>query len=290
MNPADLSIWCASPQPIISSPGYRVRPLVMGILNLTPDSFSDGGVFLKTQDAVRQAEKLISEGADILDLGAESSRPGALPVSLELELDRLIPVIQQLSNRYDITLSVDTYKPEVMREAVQAGAGMINDIYALRAPGALEMAANLDVPVCLMHMQGIPNNMQINPDYPDGVVTNIQAFFDERIGACQNAGIKYEHLILDPGFGFGKTVLHNLTLTQQLQAFQSHGRPLLLGVSRKSTLGAVLQQDVMHRLPGALGVTVFAALHGVTMIRTHDVGATKQALDMVDAIVHAAKY
>jgi len=287
MNSADFSTWCALPQPITPSSGYRVRPLVMGILNLTPDSFSDGGDFLKTHDAVRQAEKMIAEGADILDLGAESSRPGAVPVPAEQELERLIPVIQHLSTRYDITLSVDTYKPDVMREAVQVGAGMINDIYALRAPGALDMAAKLDVPVCLMHMQGTPNNMQLNPDYSDGVVASIQAFFHERIDACQHAGIKRERLILDPGFGFGKTVAHNLMLTQQLHVFQSHDRPLLLGVSRKSTLGAVLQQDVSHRLPGALGASVFAALQGVTMIRTHDVGATKQALDMVDAIVHA---
>jgi dihydropteroate synthase len=259
----------------------------MGILNLTPDSFSDGGVFLKTHDAVQQAEKMIEQGADVLDLGAESSRPGAVPVSAELELERLIPVIQHLSHAYDIALSVDTYKPDVMREVVHAGAGMINDIYALRAPGALNMAASLDVPVCLMHMQGMPNNMQIKPDYPDGVVASIQAFFHERISACQHAGIQRERLVLDPGFGFGKTVEDNLMLTQQLQVFQSHDRPLLLGVSRKSTLGAVLQQEVSHRLPGALGVSVFAALQGVTMIRTHDVAATKQALEMVDAIVHA---
>ena len=270
-----------------SPPGYRTCPLVMGILNLTPDSFSDGGDFLNTDDAVQQAEKMIAEGADLLDLGAESSRPGAIPVSAEQELERLIPVIQHLSNTYDIALSVDTYKPDVMREAVQAGAGMINDIYALRAPGALDMVASLDVPVCLMHMQGTPNTMQTKPDYPNGVVTSIQAFFDERMDACHKAGIRYERVILDPGFGFGKTAVHNLELTQQLQAFQRYDRPLLLGVSRKSTLGVVLQQDVTHRLPGALGVTVYAALHGVTMIRTHDVGATKQALDMVGAIVQA---
>ncbi|MDF1683768.1 MAG: dihydropteroate synthase [Legionellaceae bacterium] len=287
MNTSDLSLWCASPKFITSPPGYRVRPLVMGILNLTPDSFSDGGDFLKTPDAVQQAEKMIAEGADLVDLGAESSRPGAVPVPAEQELERLIPVIQDISKSYDIAISVDTYKPDVMREAVRAGAGMINDIYALRTPGALEMAASLDVPVCLMHMQGAPNNMQIKPNYSNGVVASIQAFFDERIKACEHAGIKREHLILDPGFGFGKSVAHNLALTQQLQAFQSHERPLLLGVSRKSTLGAVLQQEVAHRLPGALGVTVFAALHGVTMIRTHDVGETKQALDMVDAIVQA---
>jgi len=259
----------------------------MGILNLTPDSFSDGGDFLKIPDALQQAKKMIAEGADILDLGAESSRPGAAPVSAEQELERLIPVIQHLSNTYDVALSVDTYKPDVMREAVQAGAGMINDIYALREPGALDMAASLDVPVCLMHMQGTPKTMQTKPDYPNGVVMSIQSFFDERMEACLKAGIRREHMILDPGFGFGKTVTHNLTLIQQLHIFQSYDRPLLLGVSRKSTLGAVLEQELAHRLPGALGATVFAVLNGVTMIRTHDVGATKQALDMVDAIVQA---
>lgn len=285
MNTSDFSMWRVLPKPILSLPGYRARPLVMGVLNITPDSFSDGGDFFKTDDAMRQAERMLAEGADLLDLGAESSRPGAVPVSVEQELERLIPVIQQLSAAHDVVLSVDTYKPEVMYEAVQAGAGMINDIYALRIPGALDMAAKLDVPVCLMHMQGTPDNMQSKPDYSDGVVASIQNFFDERIAACVKVGIKHEHLILDPGFGFGKTVAHNLALTQQLMAFQVHGLPLLLGVSRKSTLGAILQQDVAHRLPGALGVAVFAALQGVTMIRTHDVGATKQALDMVDAII-----
>lgn len=274
-------------KPILSPPCYRAQPLVMGILNITPDSFSDGGDFLKKDAAIRQAEIMLEEGADFLDLGAESSRPGAVPVSVEQELERLIPVIQHLSAAHDVVLSVDTYKPEVMRESVQAGAGMINDIYALRSPGALEMAAKLDVPVCLMHMQGTPHTMQTNPEYPDGVVLSIQKFFEARIAACLEAGLKREHLILDPGFGFGKTVAHNLKLTQQLRAFQTHGLPILLGVSRKSTLGAVLQQDVAHRLPGALGVTVFAALQGLAIIRTHDVGATKQALKIVDAIIQS---
>jgi len=285
MNKSHFSTWRRASKPILSPPGYRARPLVMGILNITPDSFSDGGSFLKSADAMRQAEIMLAEGADILDLGAESSRPGATPVSAEQELERLIPVIKQISKAHDVVLSVDTYKPRVMHEAVQAGAGMINDIYALRAPGALAMAASLDVPVCLMHMQGTPDNMQTKPDYSEGVVASIQTFFDERVAACLKAGIKREHLILDPGFGFGKTVAHNLELTRELRAFQTHDLPLLLGVSRKSTLGTVLQQDVANRLPGALGLTVFAALQGVTMIRTHDVGATKQALDMVDAMI-----
>lgn len=287
MNTSDFSRWLEASKPILLLPGYRARPLVMGILNITPDSFSDGGRFLTTDNAIQQAEAMLAEGADILDLGAESSRPGAEPVSTEQELERLIPVIEQLSTIHDVVLSVDTTKPQVMCEAVQAGAGMINDIYALRAPGALEMAANLDVPVCLMHMQGTPDSMQANPDYPSGVIASIQKFFAERVAACIQAGIKREHLVLDPGFGFGKTVAHNLELTRELQAFQIHDLPLLLGVSRKSTLGTVLQQDVDHRLPGALGLTVFAAMQGVTMIRTHDVGATKQALDIVDAMIQA---
>jgi len=287
LNTSDFSIWRESPKPIVSPPGYRVRPLVMGILNITPDSFSDGGDFFKTDDAMREAEKMLDEGADILDIGAESSRPGARPVSAEQELARLLPVLECLSDTYDVVLSVDTYKPAVMFEAVQAGAGMINDIFALRAAGALEMVATLDVPVCLMHMQGAPSTMQKAPDYPEGVVASIQNFFDERVHACLTAGIPRKHLILDPGFGFGKTVAHNLNLTQQLMAFQAHALPLLLGVSRKSTIGAVVQQEILNRLPGALGLTVFAALQGVTLIRTHDVGATRQALDMVNTIIEA---
>lgn len=287
MNTSDFSTWLEASKPIVLPPGYRARPLIMGILNITPDSFSDGGRFLKADDAMRQAEKMLAEGADMLDLGAESSKPGAVPVSAAQELARLIPIIKQLSDAHDVLLSVDTYKPDVMHEAVEAGAGMINDIYALRAPGALKMAAQLDVPVCLMHMQGTPASMQKTPDYPEGVVASIQDFFEERVAACVKAGIKRERLILDPGFGFGKTVTHNLELTRALLAFQSHNLPLLLGVSRKSTLGIVLQQDVANRLPGALGLTVFAALQGVTIIRTHDVGATKQALDMVDAMIQA---
>jgi len=285
MNISEFYQWCEASRLTLFAPGYRTRPLVMGIVNLTPDSFSDGGLCVRKEDAIRHIETMLAEGADLIDLGAESSRPGAVPVSTEQELERLIPVIQEISSMHDVVLSVDTTKPEVMYEVVQAGAGMINDIFGLRAPGALEVAAKLDVPVCLMHMQGTPGNMQIKPDYPDGVVTSIQRFFEERIQVCMKAGLKRKHLLLDPGFGFGKTVAHNLALTRNLQVFQSHGLPLLLGVSRKSTLGAILQQNVANRLPGALGVAVFAALQGVTIIRTHDVGATKQALEMVDAIV-----
>ena len=284
MNKLAFQMWCATPKPILMAPGYRGRPLVMGILNITPDSFSDGGRFMHVDDALRRAESMLSEGADILDIGAESTRPGAIPIDVSQELDRLIPVIERVRALSDVLLSVDTYKPEVMQAAVGAGAGMINDVFALQKKGALEVAARLEVPVCLMHMQGAPETMQQTLSARENMVESIQAFFHERVKACMAAGIARARLLLDPGFGFGKTVEQNLWMTKQLSVFQTHALPLVLGVSRKSTLGAVLKQDVMHRMPGALGLSVFAAMQGVGVIRTHDVAATKQALDMLDAI------
>lgn len=260
----------------------------MGVLNLTLDSFSDGGRFIHVDDALRQAEQMLEAGVDVLDLGAESTRPGAEPVGIDEELERLIPVIERLVATQDVLLSIDTSKPEVMQAAVQAGAGMINDVYALRKPGALEMAAQLDVPVCLMHMQGTsPKTMQQEISASDDVISDIQDFFYARIQACLSAGLDREKLILDPGFGFGKTVAQNLWMTQQLSVFQTHGLPVLLGVSRKSTIGVVLQQDVTNRLFGGLGLAIFAVLQGVGLIRTHDVAASKQAIDMVDAVLLA---
>ena len=260
---------------------------MMGILNITPDSFSDGGLFLKQGDALQQADKIIQEGADVLDIGAESTRPGARPVDVNQELDRLMPIIETLVSRYDIAISVDTSKPEVMEAAVLAGAACINDVFALQKEGAIEMAARLEVPVCLMHMHGVPESMQHNVDVPleDDVVLRVQDFFEARVAACLAAGLTEAQLILDPGFGFGKTVAQNLRLTQQIAAFSVNGLPLLLGVSRKSTIGTVLEQPVAHRLSGGVALSVFAALQGVAMIRTHDVGETKNALKLIDVML-----
>ncbi|MDF1645705.1 MAG: dihydropteroate synthase [Legionellaceae bacterium] len=286
VNKAEFKAWCtATPKPVVVHPHYRGRPLLMGILNVTPDSFSDGGLFLKPDNAFKQAEKMIHEGADILDIGAESTRPGALSLDTQQELDRLIPVIELITARYDIALSVDTYKPDVMKAAVRAGAACINDVYALQKPGALAMAASLDVPVCLMHMQGIPETMQEGLDAQDDMVLRVQQFFKARIAACLAAGISQSQLILDPGFGFGKTVRQNLKLVQQLSKFYIDTFPLLLGVSRKSTIGAVLQQAVSHRLSGGLALSVYAAEQGVAIIRTHDVGETQEALQMIDVML-----
>ena len=288
VNSADFLSWLESSAPVVFPPAYRRRPLIMGILNITPDSFSDGGCFLDLDNAFCQAEKMVAEGADLLDIGGESSKPGALSVTSEQELARVMPVIVGLRARYDIALSIDTCKPEVMQAAVTAGVSLINDITALQTPGALETAARLNTAVCLMHMQGSPASMQVKPYYEPGVVSAIDTFFAERIEACLTAGILRRHLMLDPGFGFGKTDEQNLLLTQQLSLFQSHQLPVLLGCSRKSTLGNILKQPVTNRLPGGLGLAVFAALQGVSMIRTHDVGATQQALHLVDAVVTIA--
>ena len=257
----------------------------MGVLNITPDSFSDGGLFLKPIDALKQARKMIDEGADILDIGAESTRPGVEPLDVNQELDRLMPVIELILGHHDIALSIDTYKPLVMKAAVTAGAACINDVFALQKQGALKMVASLDVPVCLMHMQGTPKTMQVGLCEQDDVVLRVQDFFEARIKACRDVGIPRTQLILDPGFGFGKTVNQNLCLIKSLSEFHSYGFPLLLGVSRKSTIGAVLQQAVENRLSGGLALSVFAALRGVAILRTHNVGETRQALKMMDVML-----
>ncbi|HBI21088.1 MAG TPA: dihydropteroate synthase [Legionella sp.] len=256
----------------------------MGVLNRTPDSFSDGGHFLEQHQAMQRARMMIEQGADIIDVGGESSRPGAVEISCAEELARVIPIIEAIRSISDICISIDTRKALVMKAAVAAGASIINDIQALRGVDALSVAAQLDVPVCLMHMQGMPDSMQTSPHYASGILDEINLFFEQRIQACVQAGISRERLILDPGFGFGKSVEHNLTLLNGLAAFQRHGLPLLLGVSRKSTLGAITQKPVDERGPAGIAAAVFAATQGVQMIRTHDVGETNQALQMLDAI------
>nr|WP_276559050.1 dihydropteroate synthase [Fluoribacter dumoffii] len=262
----------------------------MGILNVTPDSFSDGGQFLSLGRACEHAFHLVSQGADLIDVGGQSTRPGAQTVPIDVEIKRVVPVIEQIRAASDICISIDTNKPEVMEAAVNAGANFINDVYALRTPGALEIAAKLAVPVCLMHMQGEPHNMQHEPHYPKGVLVEITRFFAERIAACERAGIKKSNLILDPGFGFGKQVQDNLLLVKNLDSFATFGMPLLLGVSRKSTIGAVLAKGVGERLIGSIAVAVYAALKGAGIIRTHDVDETNQALHMIAMIGKAHVY
>jgi len=260
------------------------KPLLMGVLNVTPDSFFDGGNYLAVDNALQHALSLIQQGADIIDIGGESTKPYAKQVSLEVELTRVIPVIKKLRRESDVCISIDTYKPEVMQAAVEAGANIINDIYALRQPGALTMAAQLAVPVCLMHMQGEPSNMQQNPYYRHGVVDEICQFFTERIKACELAGINKNLLLLDPGFGFGKLIKDNLQLVYNLQEFFTLGMPILLGISRKNTIGAILDKETDQRLIGSLTLALFSAMKGVGILRTHDVDETRQALKILEML------
>jgi dihydropteroate synthase len=255
----------------------------MGILNVTPDSFADGGRHARLDDAVRGGLRMAADGADLLDVGGESTRPGAAPVSLAEELDRVIPVIEALRRETDLPISVDTSKPDIMRAAVAAGAGMVNDIRGLREPGALEAAAALGVPVCLMHMQGEPRTMQRGPRYDD-VIGEVRHFLGERIRACEAAGLARHQLLVDPGFGFGKTLEHNLALLAGLPALAALGCPILVGLSRKSMLGHLLGREVGERLPGSLALAVLAAERGAAVIRVHDVAPTVDALRVLAAV------
>lgn len=259
------------------------RPHVMGIVNVTPDSFSDGGRFAQTNLAVEHALKLVEEGADILDIGGESTRPNAVPVSLQEELDRVIPVIEALVKQINIPLSIDTYKPQVMQAAIAAGASIVNDIRALQENGALNIVAASDVGVCLMHMQGTPQTMQLNPQYND-VVSEVKEFLQQRLQVCEVAGIARDRILLDPGFGFGKTRAHNIALIQHLASFSALGQPLLVGLSRKSVLGQVTGHDVDARLYASVAASVISAMVGAKILRVHDVKATVEALKVVVAI------
>lgn len=258
----------------------------MGIVNLTPDSFSDGGRYASTELAVSHALQLVAEGADILDIGGESTRPNATPVGLEEELSRVIPVIERLAEEVEVPLSIDTYKPEVMREAVKAGAAIINDIRGLQEPGAVAVAAETNAGICIMHMQGTPQTMQQNPVYED-VVAEVRAFLLKRLQACEAAGIPAERIVLDPGFGFGKRTVHNIALLNGLPDILELGRPLLVGLSRKSVLGQIVGSDVDQRLHASLAASVIAAMKGGRIIRVHDVKATVDALKVVNAVVTA---
>lgn len=259
------------------------QPLVMGILNVTPDSFSDGGKFIDTKAALALVRQMIADGAAIIDIGGESTRPGAEPVSGTDELERVIPVLEAIRKESDIPISIDTSKAQLMHSAVQAGANMINDVYALRAEGALRAAVELDVPVCLMHMQGEPRSMQQTPRYDD-LIRDIKDFLATRVEACLEAGIKRQQIILDPGFGFGKTVEHNLSLIKHLDQFSDFGLPILAGVSRKSTIGYILDKEVDDRLYGSIALTTMAIRNGASIIRTHDVAATVDAIKICQAM------
>ncbi|HEY5850694.1 MAG TPA: dihydropteroate synthase [Lysobacter sp.] len=260
------------------------RPRVMGIVNVTPDSFSDGGAHDTLEAAVAHGLQLAQEGADILDIGGESTRPGADEVSLEEELRRTIPVIERLSRETTLPISIDTSKPEVMRAAVQAGAGMINDVYALRREGALDTAAGLRVPVVLMHMQGEPRSMQQSPQYDD-VVAEVHRFLAERIFAAEMAGIAKKNIVVDPGFGFGKNTQHNLALLAQLERFSELGVPVLAGLSRKKTIGEITgRSEASERVHGSVAAHLIAAQRGAKLLRVHDVAATVDALNVWNAL------
>ncbi|MDX7898591.1 dihydropteroate synthase [Aeromonas media] len=253
------------------------RPHVMGILNVTPDSFSDGGRFKQLELALAHARQMMEEGATLIDIGGESTRPGAPDVSEQEELDRVIPVVERMVQELDVMISLDTSKAAVMRAGCAAGGHLINDVRALLEPGALAAAAEADVPVCLMHMQGQPRTMQAEPHYED-LLGEVRAFFDERIAACLDAGISRRHLLLDPGYGFGKTVAHNYQLLAGQQKLLDYGLPLLVGMSRKSMIGNLLGRPVDERLAGSLACALIGLQHGARIIRVHDVRATMDAL------------
>ncbi len=258
-------------------------PVVMGILNVTPDSFSDGGLFLARDRAVRQAVAMAQEGAAIIDIGGESTRPGARPVSVQEEMDRVIPVVEAVHAAVNVPVSIDTSKPAVMRAAVAAGAGLINDVNALRAEGALEASRALDVPVCLMHMRGEPRTMQQNPIYGD-VVAEVRDFLHQRMDVCVAAGIPRERIIVDPGFGFGKTLEHNLQLLRRLADFKALGAPILVGLSRKSFIAAALALPVDQRLYPSLALGLLAVQNGANIVRTHDVRPTVDVIRMYQTV------
>lgn len=258
-------------------------PRVMGILNVTPDSFSDGGRFNRFDDAIKQAQQMAADGAAIIDIGGESTRPGAVAVSIDEELERVVPVIETLVKEIELPISIDTNKPEVMAAAVKAGAGMVNDVNALQADGALEQVAALDVPLCLMHMQGEPRNMQQNPTYGD-VIEEIYDFLEQRIEACESAGIGRERVVIDPGFGFGKTLGHNLEMLNRLSHFTELQVPLLVGISRKSMIGQLTDREVDERLSGNIAAATLASWLGASIIRVHDVKETVDAVAIAMAV------
>jgi dihydropteroate synthase len=261
------------------------RPQVMAILNVTPDSFSDGGQFNAVDKAIDHALQLIADGADIIDIGGESTRPGAVPVSLDQELSRVIPVIEALSQVSTVPISIDTYKPEVMRAAIAAGADMVNDVRALQEPGALDIVANSNVAICLMHMQGTPRTMQLAPRYND-VLEEVRQFLIDRYQTALAHGIGKQRILLDPGFGFGKRTVDNIALIQQLARLADIGPPLLVGLSRKAVLGTISGGDVLQRLHSGIAASVICVMNGAKILRVHDVKATVDALKVVTAVMN----
>jgi len=256
---------------------------IMAVLNVTPDSFSDGGRFTTVETALSQAVTMAEQGATIIDVGGESTRPGATEVSVNQELDRVIPVIEKIKNNSDVVISIDTTKPEVMQQAVMAGASFINDVNALQAESAIELVKKLDVSVCLMHMLGDPVSMQDSPNY-SGVVEDIKLFLQQRVNACLSGGIDKSKIIIDPGFGFGKTVDDNLILLQRLNEFKTLDLPILVGLSRKSLLEKLTQRDVENRLAGSLTLATLAVLNGASIVRVHDVAQTIDAMKVIQAV------
>ena len=259
------------------------KPLVMGVLNVTPDSFSDGGQHASVTSAFDHAQQMINEGAAIIDVGGESTRPGASAVSTQQELDRVIPVIEKIAANLDCVISLDSSCPQVMQAAAQAGASLLNDVRAFQREGALQVAAKTGLPVCLMHMRGEPKTMQQQPHY-DSVVDEVQAFLLARVEACLEAGIERNKIIIDPGFGFGKTLDHNLQLLESLAQLKVLGLPLLVGMSRKSMIGAILNNETSERLYGGLALAAIAVGQGANIIRTHDVGPTCDAVAVAYAV------
>jgi len=256
------------------------RPLVMGILNITPDSFSDGGQYLDFDQALKRAETMIEEGADIIDIGGESTRPGSDPVSADEELKRITPIIKALQKDSNIVISVDTYKPRVMEQVIDMGVAMINDVSALQQPGAIDVIKKSNVGICLMHMQGTPKTMQVNPTYQD-VVNEVKLFLEERANSLIAEGIQTERIILDPGFGFGKTFEHNITLLQNIESFQPLKFPLLVGLSRKSFIRKILSGDHDDHLSGSISAAILSILKGAKIVRVHDVKETQSAIKIM---------
>lgn len=275
------------PGPVLDCGGRSLDlsgPRVMGVLNVTPDSFSDGGAFLDAGTAIARGRAMVAEGAAVVDVGGESTRPGAPEVSVEEELRRVVPVIEALAAALPVPVSIDTSKPEVMRAAARAGAGLINDVMALRRPGAMEAAAELGLPVCLMHMQGTPRTMQRAPAYDD-VVAEVAGFLQQRRDACVAAGIPRSRVLMDPGFGFGKSVEHNARLLRGLEHIVALGSPVVVGLSRKSFLGAVLDRALEERLAGSVAAAALAASRGALLVRAHDVAATADALKLTERVL-----
>ena len=264
------------------------RPLVMGILNITPDSFSDGGMYVDFNKALKRADQMIEEGVDIIDIGGESTRPGSEAVSVNEELKRITPIIEAIKKMSDIAISIDTYKPEVMKEAIDMDVAMINDIYAMQKPHAIDLIKKSNVGICLMHMQGSPKTMQLNPTYKN-VVSEVRSFLEERANLIANAGIDKSRIIVDPGFGFGKTFKHNIDLLQNIESFKSLNFPILVGLSRKSFIRKILNGDHDDHLSGSISAAILSALKGAKILRVHDVKETQSALKIFQVAQSANK-